>query len=256
MKIYWPTFDESMRFSKNYVYHKKDLDKWKFIKDKYNEILNRPTQKQKIPKILHQVWLGDSMPNREIELCSQVKKYLPPDWQYKLWRNEDLKVLTNFTQKELFDTTPSVAQKSDLLRLHILWEYGGVYCDTDFVLNKPFEDLLDLDFFAGIVYDDIPNISNSILGSSPKNELITDMQTLETSMLYRDGMDIINTTGQGLITSKIFKHKNNFNNFAVLPNSFLYPFPNCPSCRNLGPEYKSYITKETYACHLWYGSWM
>jgi mannosyltransferase OCH1-like enzyme len=104
MKIYWPTFDESMRFSKNYVYHKKDLDKWKFIEDKYNEILNRPTQKQKIPKILHQVWLGDSMPNREIELCSQVKKYLPPDWQYKLWRNEDLKVLTNFTQKELSES--------------------------------------------------------------------------------------------------------------------------------------------------------
>jgi mannosyltransferase OCH1-like enzyme len=256
MKTNWPTFDESMRFSRNYNFNKTDLDKWNFFDKKYNEILNREPQEQKIPKILHQIWLGRYMPAREVEHCLRVKNSLPTDWEYRLWRDEDVEQLANFTQRELFNRTPNIGQKSDLLRLYILCEYGGVYCDTDFILNKPFNDLLDLDFFAGIVYDDTPNVSNSVMGSSPKNELILDMQNLETPMLYSDGMDIINSTGQGLITSKIFKNKNNFSNFVVLPNLFLYPFPNCPSCRDLGSDYEDYITDETYCCHLWYGSWM
>jgi len=196
------------------------------------------------------------MPEREVEHCHRVKNALPSDWVYKLWRDEDVNQLTNFTQLELFNQTPNVGQKSDLLRLHILCEYGGVYCDTDFVLNKSFDDLLDLDFFAGIVYDNTPNVSNSVMGSSPRNELILDMQVLETPMLHGDGMDIINTTGQGLITSKIFKNKDKFTNFVVLPNLFLYPFPNCPSCRDLGSDFSKYLTSETYCCHLWHGSWM
>ena len=256
MKTNWPTFDESMRFSRNYNLNKTNLNEWNFFEKKYNEILIRETQEQKIPKVLHQIWLGNYMPARERELCLRAKNSLPVDWEYKLWRDKDVEQLANFTQRELFNETPNIGQKSDLLRLYILCEYGGVYCDTDFVLNKSFNDLLDLDFFAGIVYDDTPNVSNSVMGSSPKNELILDMQNLESPMLYSDGMDVINTTGQGLITLKIFKNKNNFTNFVVLPNLFLYPFPNCPSCRDLGADFENYIVAETYCCHLWYGSWM
>lgn len=84
MKTNWPTFDESMRFSRNYNFNKIDLDKWDFFKIKYNEILNREPQEQKIPKILHQIWLGKHMPTREVDHCLRVKNSLPIDWKYKL----------------------------------------------------------------------------------------------------------------------------------------------------------------------------
>jgi mannosyltransferase OCH1-like enzyme len=256
MKTNWPSFNEAMRFNRNYNLYKADLDKWLFLQKKYEEILNRPQQEQKIPKILHQIWLGSHMPEREIEYCRKVKNSLPVDWEYKLWRDSDVNQLTNFTQQELFNATPNLGQKSDILRLHILCEYGGIYCDTDFILHKPFNDLLDLDFFAGIMYDNTPNLANGLMGSSPKNDLILDMQVFQTPIQHNDGMAIINTTGQGHITSKVFKHKNTFTNFVALPNTLVYPFPNCPSCRELGPDYNAYITKETYCCHLWHGSWM
>lgn len=256
MRTNWPSFDESMKYCRNYTMKKKDFDRWNFIEKKYNEIKNRTQQEQKIPKILHQIWIGKNMPEREREFCMQAQRALPLDWEYRLWRDEDVNKLPNFTQVDLYNKTPSLGQKSDLLRLYVLCEFGGVYCDTDFILNKPFDDLLDLDFFGGVVYDDVPNIANSVMGSSPKNQLIQDMQILDEPMRYSDGMDIINTTGQGLVTSKIFKNKDTFNNFVVLPNLFLYPFPNCPSCRESGPDYRNYITEETYCCHLWHGSWM
>jgi mannosyltransferase OCH1-like enzyme len=256
MRTNWPTFNESMKYCRNYATKKTSFDRWNFVEQKYYEIKNRAPQKQKIPKILHQIWIGGDIPEREKAFCIQAKNALPSDWTYKLWRDEDVLSLANFTQAEPYNKTPSLGQKSDLLRLFILCEFGGVYCDTDFVLNKPFDDLLDLDFFGGVVYDEVPNIANSVMGSSPKNELILDMQILDEPMRHNDGMDIINTTGQGLITNKIFKNKDTFTNFVVLPNLFLYPFPNCPTCRDAGSDYRSYITDETYCCHLWHGSWM
>lgn len=41
------------------------------------------------------------------------------------------------------------AHKSDVIRLQVLIEYGGIYADTDVIVMKPFTDLLDNNFVMG-----------------------------------------------------------------------------------------------------------
>jgi mannosyltransferase OCH1-like enzyme len=59
--------------------------------------------------------------------------------------SKHLKSCTNFKNINAFNDTPNNGQKSDILRSQILYEFGGVYLDTDFILVKTFEELLDLD---------------------------------------------------------------------------------------------------------------
>jgi len=256
IKNNWPSFIESMQFNLNFVNSKKEIDKWKIVEDRYNTFKEQPTSTQKIPKILHQIWLGNQIPEQIYNRCMHLKKTIPADWQYKLWTDNDINQLSDFKNIDIFNKVPNPGQKSDILRNYILYKFGGVYCDTDFIIYRFFDELLDLDFFGGIVYDDVPNIANSIMGSSPGNILITDIQDFDIPVSYPDGIDIINSTGQGLITRKFFKNKDTLSNTLALPNSFVYPYPNFNNCKILGNNYASYIREETFCCHLWEGSWM
>jgi len=256
MQNNWPTFRESMQYSKGFIFNKAEHDKWQIVEERYEYIKKKLPSEQKIPKILHQIWIGSNMPQHILNRCNTLQEQLPKSWTYKLWTENDLPELPNFTFLKEYKKTPCVGQKSDLLRLYLLYEFGGVYCDTDYVLYGGFEELLGLDFFGGIVYNTVPNIANSILGSTPKNNLITDLQMLDQVMSYSDHMSVLNTTGQGLITRKFFKHVLHMKNIMVLPNSFLYPYPNCVTDRTLGEDYSKYIKPETKACHLWNCSWM
>jgi len=255
MKTNWPTFDESMKLSLGYNNSKTQQNKWNLLIDRYNLIKNAPTQQYKIPKIIHQVWIGGNMPLREQEMCKQVKDLAQKNnWEYFLWTENDINQLNEFKNINEFNNTPNNGQKSDIIRSQILYEYGGVYLDTDFILLKMFDDLLDLDFFCGVAYDGFPSLFNGLVGTTPGNVIIADMLNLDMNISYRDSMDIINTTGPYLTTRKVFKHLENFNSMLVLPVSFFYPFPNTDI--NKQPDYKVYLQPETIACHVWSGSWM
>lgn len=255
MKTNWPTFDESMQLSLGYNNSRTHQDKWDILINRYDLLKNAPTLQTKIPKIIHQVWIGGNMPLREQEMCNQVKQFaLENNWQYFLWTEDNINQLTEFKNIHEFNSTPNNGQKSDIIRSQILYQYGGVYLDTDFVLLKMFDELLDLDFFCGVAYDEFPSLFNGLIGTTPGNILIADMLNLDIGVGYSDGMDIINTTGPYFITRKVFKHIETFTNMLVLPVSFFYPFPNTDI--NKRPDYKVYVQPETIACHVWSGSWM
>lgn len=255
MKTNWPSFDASMKLSLEYNNSRTQHDKWETISTRYNTIKERPNGVDVIPKIIHQVWIGGNMPSREIEMCENIKNIaLSNGWKYFLWTENDIHKLKAFKNREQFDSTPNNGQKSDLLRAQILYEIGGVYLDTDFILFKMFDDLLDLDFFCGVAYDGFPSLFNGLMGCSPNNKIIEDMLDLDLGVGYKDSMDIINTTGPYLTTRKVFKHIQTFDNMVVFPVSFFYPFPNTDI--NKRPDYRIYLEPETIACHIWSGSWM
>jgi mannosyltransferase OCH1-like enzyme len=256
LKNNWPTFDESMQHSIYFNHEKIDLENWSYFKSLYNDYKLTSIKEQKIPKILHQIWLGGEIPPREKERCLNIKENLPRDWTYELWTDDRLsKTLTdNFPNLNIFTKTPNLGQKSDILRNYLLCKFGGVYCDTDIILYKNFNQLLDLDFFCGITYDKNPILMNSVIGSSPGNDLIKDCQVFDKPVDSTDAMSIIDTTGPYFLTRKFLKHK--LKNMVAFPNSFFYPYPNYDTCKNLGHNYNSYIKDETFCCHLWACSWI
>ena len=100
-----------------------------------------------IPKILHWIWLGDSPPSIVLDNVATWKAVYP-DWEIKFHGNEILKryTLPSIIKEAIFYKRWALV--SDYIRLKVLFEWGGVYCDGDIKHLKPFSnDMLDNDFF-------------------------------------------------------------------------------------------------------------
>lgn len=115
-------------------------------------------EEQPIPKVIHQVWIGNRQPPIEwIDTWRQdyVNKY--PEWTHKLWREADVKELLNgdFENARLMESEGEFAGKCDIIRLNILRNHGGVYIDADTLwingksLDPYLEKALDTGFFIG-----------------------------------------------------------------------------------------------------------
>lgn len=98
-----------------------------------------------IPKIIHRIWLGDPMPDRFAEYRRRWEE-LHPGWLISDWR--DRVRLPRLRNQDLFDRAREIYPKdwkrfeADLLRLELLWQYGGVYADTDVEPRKPLDGLV------------------------------------------------------------------------------------------------------------------
>lgn len=73
---------------------------------------------------VHFIWLGSRLPNKYLRNINSFKKH---GYKVKLW-TEPLKDMVN---KDLFDRATTYALKADILRLEILYQEGGLYCDVD-----------------------------------------------------------------------------------------------------------------------------
>ena len=255
-RSHWPDFDHSMEFSYNYVNKKTHSEDWDVVKNRYNLIKNSSAQTSKIPKLIHQIWIGKTMPQMEQELTNQIKDKLDSSWNYKLWTEDSVRDLSFFKHKHLFDFTPNYGQKSDILRYAILKECGGIYLDTDFLMLGSFDEFLDLDFFCGISFDSKMEVFNGLMGSSPNNPIIDDLLNFDTPLRYNDGMSLMDSTGPFFLTRKFLQNINACQTAVALPNSFFYPYPNFSYSRPIGTDYKKYIKPETVCCHMWSSAWM
>ena len=113
----------------------------------------------KIPKIIHQIWIGDkNMPDYCKEFCERMKKtHKMRGWEYKFWGNELLDVYKDdiFIKNYLKD--PELykwAHISDRIRHLMLRDNGGVYVDIDCNIIKPLDYIMDqlsdnITFFCG-----------------------------------------------------------------------------------------------------------
>lgn len=128
-----------------------------------------------IPKIIHYCWFGTKEKPELVTKCIESwKKYLP-NYAIWEWNNQDLLECNNRYALEAFS-----AQKwafiTDYFRLYALYNYGGIYFDSDNEVFKSFDNLLDLDFFTG--YE---NSGGNVLpfaavvASKPQNEIVCDL---------------------------------------------------------------------------------
>jgi len=249
----FPDFNDSMSFSVKYK-QPENKEQWEELISNYNNFKLSTKGKERIPKIVHQIWVGSPMKDFEKKCTDQVKTSLGDDWEYKLWNEQNISDL-NYIDKKLVnkigETEHGLGKQVDLLRYAILYEFGGVYMDTDFLLHKDFNELLDLDFFAGLAFDHKPNIFNGLIGSAPKLELVQQLSILDKPI---EG-EIMDVTGPWFASRRMFEYISN-KRVVALPVSFFYPFPNFSFCRDLGDNYKDYIKEETICTHLWSSAWM
>ena len=92
----------------------------------------------KIPKTFHRIWIGNNPMPEEYEYYGQTFMDLHPDWEYKLWTDDNLPV-EKFQNRELYESDDGVVFKANIARIEILFLHGGIYADTDFEFYKNIE---------------------------------------------------------------------------------------------------------------------
>ena len=133
-----------------------------------------------IPKIMHQIWIGGSQLPPLYAHYLEECKILHPDWEFKLWGDEDVQKL-DMKHRDLYDASRSFAAKADILRHEILYLYGGIYRDSDVKCLKPLDELVyRYDFFA--VLDNAHDYSTLVAYYNP-NITLPPLNNKDNSMI-------------------------------------------------------------------------
>lgn len=101
-----------------------------------------------IPKVIHYCWFGGKPLPKSARDCIASWKKFCPDYQIVEW-NE-----SNFDVNELQYTKEAYENKmwafiSDYVRLKVIYDYGGIYMDTDVELIRPLDSFLNYPGFMG-----------------------------------------------------------------------------------------------------------
>ena len=93
-----------------------------------------------IPKIIHQIWIGD---NNEPTKFMNTWKNKNPEFEYIKWNEEELKN-RNITLEcaNRVNEIEEMCGKADIIRWELLYKYGGIFLDADSICIEPIDDEL------------------------------------------------------------------------------------------------------------------
>ena len=101
-----------------------------------------------IPKVIHYCWFGrNPLPKLAVKCIESWKKFLP-DYEIKEWNEDNFDVNMIPYTKEAYEAK-KYAFVSDYARFWILYNYGGLYFDTDVEVIKNMDDIIARGPFMG-----------------------------------------------------------------------------------------------------------
>lgn len=205
-----------------------------------------------IPKKIHYCWFGRK-PLSELTLrCIESwKKYLP-DYEIIQWNEGNFDVNLNMFTKEAYENK-KFAFVSDVCRLYVLNQYGGIYLDTDMEIIKEL-DIIDDNLILG--FEDMKYVNAGIM-ISPKNNIFIDRvyRCYEKKSFTADQNNLASISIPNLITRELCELglvlNNEFqiiNNIKIYPSDYFYPFNYFTG--------KTQNTKNSLTIHHYASSWL
>lgn len=100
-----------------------------------------------IPKIIHYCWFGGKPLPDEVKKYMETWKKYCPYYEITEWNESNFDVNQNQYCREAYEAG-KWAFVSDYARLKILYDYGGIYMDTDMEVCKPLDSLASYAFWS------------------------------------------------------------------------------------------------------------
>lgn len=193
------------------------------------------------------------MPQLANDCIASWHKYMP-DWEYKLWNEDNFDVNRVPYVKEAYEAR-KYAFVSDYVRLHALLTEGGVYMDTDVEVIKPYdESLMSLTGFIGFEGSKSLPIGTGIIASIPNNEWVKNQLALYDNAHFLKEDGTYDMTPNTLRISNAMKFKGFLPNgeYQFLEGMHIFPVDYfCP--RQTTGEL--FITENTFCDHHFMCSW-
>ena len=188
----------------------------------------------KIPKIIHQIWIGDKPPpNIWIDTWKKDYMIAHPEFKYMYWDNTAaeklLKSWPNIRKK--FYTTNIQCCRADLLRYVILYTYGGIYIDADsaWVNKKDLTELIERTdingMFAAPHSKDNSTLANGVIGCTKNNAVILNIINDLNTMGPRRFRKKLVRFGVSNITGPTIFDRHVKGKITVFPAEYFYPIP-------------------------------
>lgn len=200
-----------------------------------------------IPKTIHYCWLSDEPYPELVQRCMQSWKEKLPDYEFVLWDKNRFDIHSVFWVEQAC-ATQKWAFAADYIRLYALYNYGGIYLDSDVEVLKPFDDLLNRPYFFGHEHtpdriEDQNSIEAATIGAEKGHPL------LKKVMEFYERHDFVTDDGYMDTTTlpTILARKMKGENLDILPMDYFSP----KNTRTLELS----ITKNTYSIHHFNGSW-
>jgi mannosyltransferase OCH1-like enzyme len=207
-----------------------------------------------IPKIIHYCWFGGKPLSALGKKClASWEKYLP-EYQIIRWDEGNFDVNSVPYTKESYQLK-KYAFVSDYVRYKVLYDFGGIYMDTDVEVLKNLDEFLENEAFS--CFEDFNFVNpGSILGSVKENLILKDIMNLyensdfinlNTSLNLKTAPQILTELliNRGLEKKDVYQR---VSGVAIYPKEYF-----CP---------KSWVTKEmtitpnTHTIHHFEGSWI
>ena len=207
-----------------------------------------------IPRIIHCCWFGGKeMPNDVLRYIDTWKA-LNPDFEVKVWGEDNFDLSSNRYAREAYESK-KWAFVTDYVRLKVLYDYGGIYMDTDVEVLKPLDSLLENKAFSGFEGDD--RIPTGTMGAEKGNPWIGRL------LKYYDDRSFYLESGELDLTTNVVTITNITKEYypIVLNNTYqnlgdvtFYPFDYL--CAKDLVDGVIYATKNTITVHHFNGSWI
>ena len=208
-------------------------------------------KKTYIPKVIHYCWFGgNELGKKEIDCINRWKKIMP---EYKIirWDETNYDVNKNDFMKEAYKNK-KWAFVSDYARLDIIYNYGGLYFDTDVETIKKFDNLLDNECFIG--FESSGYLATGLGFGAKKNNQFVKMNLDKYNNIKFDINDN-NSISCPRITTELLKEMNFKIDNTYQKNNLVTLYPADFFCPQDFYTYKLKITNNTYSIHHYSMSW-
>lgn len=224
----------------------------------------------RIPKIIHLCWLsGDNFPE-DIQRCIDSWKAILPEYEVWLWGKlpsdrkcyEGLNIIEKQFDIDSVQWTKEAFEKkkyafaADYIRLFALYNYGGIYLDSDVLVYKSFDDLLNLPYFIGLDYTN--SFEAAVIGAEKGAKWIGEIlmhyenrhfikfdNTIDNVPLPQIFFNSLKSRYKFIRLHRVVKYELDNEEFFVFDKDFFNSRNSCQSRR----------TRKSYCTHNYAGAW-
>ncbi len=126
-----------------------------------------------IPKIVHYCWFGKRDKDEISQKCMKTWKLLEiSGYTFVEWNEDNFDINSNQLVNIAYQQK-KYAFVADYVRIWALYNWGGIYLDTDVEVFKDFDKFLNYDLFLGMIFN--CSIGTAVIGAKKNNSIMKEL---------------------------------------------------------------------------------
>ena len=207
-----------------------------------------------IPKIIHYCWFGRGEKPELAKKCIASWKKFCPDFEICEWNEDNCNYLAMRFMAEAY-AAKKYAFVSDVMRLVVLEQYGGVYFDTDVEVLRDISPLLIDEGFLGFENEQFVN-SGQVMAAVPHQPVVQAMIEEYKKLHFTNADGSLNAVGCPHLNTDVMERFGLVRNgreqmvagIHVYPADYFNPLDSVTG--------KLTKTENTYSIHWYSMSWL